>query len=908
MKNSPVGGKNYVHWYQMDADTILERLNTSRQGLTWEEAERRLDAVGENKLPEGKRLSLLMVILHQFMSPLIYVLLIAGVVSALMKEISDAVFIFAVLVLNAAIGAFQEYKAERSAEALRDMMKIMARVRREGIETLIEAEKLVPGDIVILEAGNKVPADLRLIDAANLTADESFLTGESLAVEKRIDTLCEDEVPVPERSNMLFAGSTVISGSATGVVVETGIRTEIGKIAEVVSEQEATKAPLVIKMERFSKQVGFVAIAACAGLSAVGLSQGVPFSEVFILAVALAVSAIPEGLPIALTVALSVATHRMAKRNVIVRKLAAVEALGSCTCIATDKTGTLTVNQQTVRKVVIPGVNSFAVGGEGYSGEGLIEDDAGNPFSPGVKGAGCLQKTAEISVLCNEGSLVFKNGEWVYSGDPVDVAFLAFAYKTGVDPEAIRRQVSIVRQVPFDSDRRYAAVFYKTGQNGITVAVKGALEALLPYCHAAMTDTGLVDIDKSYVEKQALELADQGFRVMVTAFGRCKNEEEVADGVLPPLALTAVVAMIDPLRPEAIEAVNKCRQAGIRVVMITGDHPATALAIARELGLAGSQEEVVIGSELAALGDPGSEDFRKTVEKARVFARVTPIQKLQIVETLIELGHFVAVTGDGVNDAPALRKAHIGVAMGSGTDVAKDVSSLIITDDNFASIEAGVEEGRFAYDNVRKVTYLLIATGAAEIILFVLSIIAGTPIPLFAVQLLWLNLVTNGIQDVALAFEAGESGAMKRPPRDPKEGIFDRLMIQQTAIAGLAMGCIAFAVWVYLLKQGYGEFAARNLLLMLMVLLENVHVFNCRSERVSAFRVPLRNNVLLVLGVLVAQGVHIASMYIPAMQGVLHTQPIGFSEWGILLVCALLMLAVMEVFKLLKFRFGMNRG
>jgi len=658
---------------------------------------------------------------------------------------------------------------------------------------------------------------------------------------------------------------------------------------------------LVIKMERFSKQVGFVAILAAAGLSAVGLSQGVPFSEIFILAVALAVSAIPEGLPVALTVALSVATHRMAKRNVIVRKLAAVEALGSCTYIATDKTGTLTVNQQTIRQVVIPGVSSFSVTGEGYSGTGSIYNEAGNQLRPGDRGWPCLVKTAEISVLCNEGSLVLINGEWIHSGDPVDVAFLAFAYKTGIDPASVKERARVVRTIPFDSDRKYAAVFYEDSLKQY-VAVKGALEALLPRCHAIMTDDGIADIDKNLVEELALEQAKRGFRVLVTAYGECPVRESRQKEDLPPLVLTAIVAMIDPLRPEAKEAVEKCFQAGIKVAMVTGDHPATALAIARELGLASSEKDVVTGSELELLGPPDSKEFLSTVEKSRVFARVTPIQKLHIVEALANLGHFVAVTGDGVNDAPALRKAHIGVAMGSGTDVAKDVSSLIITDDNFASIEAGVEEGRFAYDNVRKVTYLLISTGAAEIILFALSIVAGTPIPLFAAQLLWLNLVTNGIQDVALAFEAGEGDAMKRPPRDPKEGIFDRLMIQQTFVAGLAMGFIAFAAWLYLLKQGYDEFAARNLLLMLMVLLENVHVFNARSERTSAFRVPLRNNVLLVLGVLLAQGVHIISMYVPTMQDVLHIQPVSGTEWAILLACALLLLVVMEVFKYFKFR------
>jgi len=513
-----------------------------------------------------------------------------------------------------------------------------------------------------------------------------------------------------------------------------------------------------------------------------------------------------------------------------------------------------------------------------------------------------LLKLSELAVLANEGSLAQENGEWVYYGDAMDIAFLAMSYKLGLSPEEVKAKNRPVGMIPYESERRYSATFYN--HYGITsVSVKGAVETILDYCKLTQSWSVQSNFRWKQIEKQAETMANQGYRVLAVAGGICpnfKNKESYGDEDLPELVFHGLVGFIDPLRPEAIVSVNRCKAAGIKVIMITGDHPGTALAIARELGISDKDEQVVTGFQLSESGSPDSPLFGRLVSSTHVFARVSPSQKLEIVESLINQGEFVAVTGDGVNDAPALRRANIGVAMGSGTDVAKEISSMIVTDDNFASIVSGVEEGRFAYDNVRKVIYLLISTGAAEVALFVASIVAGLPLPLLAVQLLWLNLVTNGIQDVALAFEGGEPGAMQRKPRKPKEKIFNPQMISQTIISGLIMGVIAFVFWFFLVEiQMMDETHARNIILLLMVLLQNVHVFNCRSELSSAFRVPLSRNYLLVVGVLLAQGLHILSMHFPFMQNVLRVEPITPFEWLEVFVLALPLIVVMEIYKII---------
>ncbi len=903
MKNGPSEYPQYplkeelgIAWHLLAESEVLAKVQSTHHGLSEQEVAERLAEFGPNSLPEKKPPGLLVIFLHQFLSPLIYILLAAGGISILIGEFTDALFIFAVILLNATLGTFQEWKAEKSAAALQVLLRIVARVRRAGAEMQIAAEQLVPGDIVLLESGSKVPADLRLLRVKNLTIDESLLTGESQVVPKIIQPL-EGELSLGDRRNMAFAGSTVAAGRATGVVIATGLSTQLGQIARAVTETGGGKPPLVIRMERFARQISYLVLGFVALLALVSLARGVPYLEVFFMAVALAVSAIPEGLPVAMTVALSIATTRMARRNVIVRKLTAVEALGSCTCIASDKTGTLTVNKQTAKIVGLPDGSVFEVTGEGYAGAGRLLSPEGADAGPEAQTA--LERLARAVAICNEGRLAVRDGAWEHHGDAVDIALLALVYKIGLDPRQIASSVNVVGEIPFESERRYAAIDYRClGEGGL--AVKGALEALLPFCTETQGGSGILDAEA--ISRQALALAEGGYRVIAVAGAREGADGELSEENLPPLTFLGLVGLIDPLRPEVKASVDRCKRAGVRVVMVTGDHPATALSIACELGIAGSRADLVTGAELESIGSPEVPQYLETVKRATVFSRVSPLQKLDIVEALRLLGHFVAVTGDGVNDAPALRRAHIGVAMGSGTDVAKDTASIIVTDDNFASIEGGVEEGRFAYDNIRKVVYLLISTGGAEIVLFCLALIAGLPLPLMAVQLLWLNLVTNGIQDVALAFEGGEPGGMDKSPRPPTEGVFNRLMIDQVIVSGIAMGLLAFFNWYWLLAQGWDEAAARNSTLLLMVLLENAQAFNCRSERISVFRVPLSRNWLLVGGVAVAQGIHILCMNIPLMQRVLGVQPVSFSHWLGLLLMASALVVVMELFKRIKAR------
>lgn len=889
----PGAGEN---WHALSPDAVLAALGTSTTGLTSHEAEQRKAHYGPNQFPTRAAPPLWAIFLRQFLSPLIYILLAAAIVSLLIGDDKDAIFIFAVIVINAALGTYQEYRAEQSAAALRTLLTVSTRVRRDGQVQKLNAEELVPGDVVLIESGDRVPADLFLLSAANLAVDEAFLTGESEAAVKTAGQVFAVDSPVADRANIAYAGATVVTGRATGVVVATGTHTEIGQIAEATARGEEIKPPLVIRMERFGRWISVVVLVAAGVLVLISLARGTPFIEIFFLAVALAVSAIPEGLPVALTVVLSIAVQRMARRKVIIRKMPAVEGLGSCTIIASDKTGTLTVNMQTVRLLLLPTGEELAVSGEGYNGEGAITSGAA-PLPSDQQAR--VTALAMAGVYCNEGELRPAGDDWHHSGDAVDVAFLALGYKAGLDVPALRQASPVLGSIPFESERQYAAVAYERAER-VVVAVKGATERVLAFCSQMQGPDGPVPLHREAIADLADQLAERGYRVIALATGSYAGDPATLDEhQLHALTLLGLVGMIDPLRPEVKAAVAECRMAGVEVAMVTGDHPATALAIARELGIASDPSDLVVGRDLTEVPRGDDPTFVERIRGIHVFARVTPLQKLRIVEALRAQGHFVAVTGDGVNDAPALRAANIGLAMGSGTDIAKDTADIIITDDNFASIVHGVEEGRYAYANVRKVILLLISTGAAEIALFLLAVAMGFPLPLVAVQILWLNLVTNGIQHIALAFEAGEPGMMRRPPRRPEEGIINRRMIEQVVLSGLTIGLVGFGLWVYLLGAGWEESAARNLVLLLVVLFENYHVLNCRSEYASVFRVPFRNNPLVFVAVFAALGLHLLMTHIPLMQSLLQITPVTLQEFLVLAVLAATVLIVMEVYKLL---------
>lgn len=876
-------------WNNLETDELLKQLGTGAQGLSDTEVADRQQQYGKNVLPERKKLLLWQVIIHQFKSSIIYVLLIAGTVAFLVGEYSDAGFIFLVLAINAILGAMQEWKAESSAAALRKLMTIKASVKRNNRTVELAAEELVPGDMVYLESGNKVPADIRLLHVNQLTIEEALLTGESLPISKNDKPTPLAHQPIGDRLNMAFAGTTVMNGRGHGVVVTTGLYTEIGMIASSLSALESVKPPLVQRMERFAYRISIIVLAACIGLGIVGLVQGISAIDIFFFMIAIAVSAIPEGLPVAMTVALSIGTTRMARRNVIVRKLTAVEGLGSCTYIATDKTGTLTVDQQTARVIVLPNGDVFSVTGEGYGNTGEIQDAHKNKVNLSER-TDLVQLVKQVT-LCNEGILEKWGDEWHHQGDAIDVALLALGFKIASTPALIRQEVDVLREIPFEPERKYAAILYSM-HGKCYLAAKGAFETLA--AHAAGQDTTLL-------EAKANELAAKGYRII--AVGLTEANTNFTDDALPNMKLLGVVALIDPIRPEAKEAIAACHKAGVQVAMVTGDHPATALSIAQELNMATSKEQVITGIQL---GDPKENEmdvFIERVRHKRVFARVSPQQKQQIVEALKRLGHFVAVTGDGVNDAPALKSAHIGVAMGYGTDVAKETASIIVTDNNFASIAAGIEEGRFTYSNIRKIVYLLISTGTAELVMIGLALGFALPLPLLPVQLLWLNLVTNGIQDIGLAFEKGEKGVMRQPPRKPSEPMFDPLMIQEVLLSGIIIALLAFGAWYYLLEiRHWSETSARNSVLLLMVLLENFHVLNCRSETRSIFHIPLKYNPVLIIGLLVSQGLHIVSMQLPFMQNLLALEVVSYQEWLEWLGLASVILIVMEIFKFVKRR------
>jgi magnesium-transporting ATPase (P-type) len=872
-----------MHFHQLTEKQVFEKLQATAQGLSQAEATRRLEKYGYNRLPASKKLNLAMIILHQFKSPLIYILLLAAVISVVVGEWIDAVFIGIVLFVNALIGTLQEWNAEKNASALQQMVRIKAKVWRDGQAALLDAEALVPGDWVALESGVKVPADMRLLQSHHLSIEEALLTGESMPIFKQTEAIEEAEIPIGDRKNMAYAGTTVIHGRALGLVVATGLQTEIGKIAENIQSTQEAITPLMQKMERFTQKLSWMVLLASLLIFAIGVWEGHELLYMFLVVVAMAVSAIPEGLPVGMTIALSIGSMRMAKRNVIIRKLAAVEGLGSCTYIASDKTGTLTVDQQTLRQVLLPDGRLWQLSGEGYNGIGEIRDTQGHLINSEAR------NIVEAAVLCNE-AILKKNtlGEqWEYQGDAIDVALLALAYKAGFVPEDFQDKAHVLKEIPFEPTLKYAGVYYEI--EGLQkAAFKGAFEALAP----ALQNTAQAEAMQQEVER----LAAQGFRVIALAQALAAPSEGDA---LPPLELLALLALIDPIKPEAQSAIALCRQAGIEVAMVTGDHPATALAIARELGIAHTEAEVIQGKEMPDYNAAKPEEFIRIVEQKKVFARVSPLQKQQIVEALKKIGHFVAVTGDGVNDAPALKSANIGVAMGYGTDVAKEAASIIVTDNNFSSIAAGVEEGRYTYSNIRKMIYLLVSCGIAEIMIILLALIFNLPIPLLANQLLWLNLVTNGVQDVALAFEKGEKSVMKVQAHAMSKNIFDKIMVQSLVVSSLTIGLISFGLWYHLLENlGYAEEQARNIVLLLMVLLQNYHTFNARSERHSTFTIPLHYNWVLVGGVVLAHLLHIGAMCMPFAQKILKISPVSFDEWLKVFATAASILVVMELFKL----------
>ena len=796
-------------------------------------------------------------------------LLIATLMSLIIKEYTDAGFILFVLFLNAVIGTYQEYSASQKAKLLRNLIKTNVMVLRNGEVQEIDSSQIVTGDMLLFEPGTKVAADIRITEGNNLTVDESLLTGESIDVNKDAKFLSDNEkLLIPERKNMLFAGTYISSGRAKGIVTAIGKDTEAGKIAQLLSKESKAKIPLIEKMEKLSFTISIVITIMVIVLFAIGLLKGMEFYALFLFSVALAVSTIPEGLPVAITVALTSASLSMSKRNVIIRKLAAIEGLGACTLIASDKTGTLTQNRLSVEYFISP--------------TQVYDTNTLNDVH---------DKVYLASILCNEIRYEqSREGDVNFSGDEVDIALAQFAANANESYITNARAYRKIDEIPYEPVNRFSAVMMELDDT-IFQFSKGSPETVLEHCR-------ITEEEKKNILKDVDAWALKGYRTIALAYKESSDESTIN---LKNFTYLGFVAIIDPVRVESPHAIQKAQEAGIKVVMITGDHPNTAFSISQELGIASSQDEVMSQKELMAWEDYGSKP--EELKDKSVFSRVTPAQKMKIVMAYQSLGHYVAVTGDGVNDAPALRHANIGVAMGkSGTDIAKASSDLILTDDNFASIVNGIEEGRRAHDNIRKVVYLLISTGFAELVLVMLSFISGMSLPLLPVQLLWLNLVTNGIQDVMLGFEKAEPGLLKRDPRSPKEPIFNRLMLRRIFVGGLYIGIVSFVVFYFLRQSGESVESARNIVLLLMVLFENVHVFNSRTEVNFLHKINYRSSMMLILLVIFTQILHLICMHIPFMQAILSTKPVSFGVWLELAIIALGLIVIMEFDKWLILR------
>ena len=878
---------NKKDWYLKSNIKVLEQLNTSMNGLSNSEFINCQREQGLNLLPKKPQKRVISIFFDNFKDPIIIVLLIAAFLSFVIGEGIDSLAILFIIFLDLVLGTVEEYKANRSAEALQNLIKVDVKIIRDGKETVVDSSNIVRGDIIILESGNKISADARILECQNFTVDESSLTGESVNIEKNSNVI-KKETPLVERKNMVYAGTSVITGRCIAVVTEIGEQTEIGKIAKEVNSIDNEKSPLTIRMDKFSKQISTLIVVIAVVVAVVLKIKGYEGTEIFLSVIALSVSAMPEGLHLALTMALTIGSNKMLKKNVIVKELNAVESLGSCTVIASDKTGTLTVNEQTAKKIVLPNNYVYEVSGSGYNDKGNIK---------GIDGASIndIDLIIKSGYINNEAKLEKVGKTFESFGDSIDIAFLALRKKHDIDLSGITKKDII----PYESEKKYSAVFYEK-ENQNYCAVKGSVEVVLDFCNTMIVNNKKTKLNKEHILEQNDSLAKEGYRVIALASSKVNKKYDKEK--IENLSFIGLVAFIDPIRSSAVKSINNCRKAGIKVVMITGDHPLTAFSIAKDLGIAQYNNDVASGLDIDNYLNKSELEFDNFVRNKTVFSRVTPIQKLKIVESFKRQGEFVAVTGDGVNDAPALKAANIGIAMGSGTDVAKETASMIIVDDDFSSIVQGIEEGRIAYSNIRKICYLLLSTGLSEVLFFLLSIILNLPIPLVAIQLLWINIVTDGLQDLALSFEKGEKDIMEEKPRNPEESLFDKELAIEVGISGIFIGLLVFGVWYFLIKVANIEvITARGFVLMLMVFIQNIHVLNCTSEKNSVLKFSPKNNPFIMFSILSAIILQIIVMEVPVLSSFLQTSSMSILEIFTMFVLAVPVLIVMELYKVVRF-------
>ncbi len=862
------------------------------KGLSQKEADGKLLEHGPNLLDGKQKVSPVKLLLSQFTDIMVIILMISTAISAFMGEMTEAVTIIAIVILNSVLGFVQEYRTEKTMDALKSLAAPAAKVLRDGMQVSIPAERIVPGDLIILEPGDRIPADAILIDSVNLQLDESLLTGESVPVEKFAAT--PGTVPLRGgRKNNVFMGTNVTSGRGRALVTATGMNTEMGGIADLIQNIEEEQTPLQKRLEKLGKIIAVSCLVICAVVSVTGILRGEDAFNMLLSGISLAVAAVPEGLPAIVTISLALGVQRMLRRNALIRKLPAVETLGCAGVVCSDKTGTLTQNRMTVRSVYADG-RVIEVRDEGYPGRFFYIN--GKDIDP--IGDKSLKAVLEIGAVCNNARIVGEMGSGQtiagkiknklrnervireFLGDPTEAALMVVSEKAGLTPEVIDEAYSRIDEIPFDSDRKCMSVVCTNRKGETLVFTKGAPDTLLKKCSRIYSfgDTPLIDHSKrSKILKVNDSMAANALRVIAVAYKKLGPGNYRRDELEKDLIFAGLAGMIDPPRPEAAEAVLKCRMAGIKPVMITGDHKLTAVAIARELDIYREGENVLTGEELDGMDE---RSLAKVADNISVYARVSPKHKLMIVRAIKKLGSIVAMTGDGVNDAPAVKEADIGVAMGmTGTDVTKEASSMVLLDDNFATIVAAIEEGRVIYNNIRKFIRYLLSCNIGEVLTMFLAMLVGLPVPLLPIQILWVNLVTDGLPAAALGFDPAERDVMKRRPRDPKESIFSHGLAGLILFRGMMIGVTTLTVYVSLLYYTGDIGIARTGAFVTLVLTQLIHVFECKSETRCIFQIPILNNRYLVMAVLCSLTMILSVVYIPALQNIFKTVPLGLNEW-----------------------------
>lgn len=876
-------------WHQRDTNEVVEELKSSLQGISSGEAARRFEEYGPNELKEKKKKTLLMMFLDQFRDFMILVLITAAVISGFIGELSDTIAIIVIVVLNAVIGFIQEYRAEKAMAALKKMAAPSATAIRNGLPETVSTSQLVLGDVVILEAGNIVPADMRLIESAQLKVEEAALTGESIAVEKHANVLEDEHLPLGDRKNMAYKGTLVAYGRGTGIITATGMDTELGRIATMLQEEEEVKTPLQKRLASFGQKLAIAVLAICAIVFGIGVMRGEQPMLMLLTAISLAVAAIPEALPAVITISLALGAKKLVKQNALIRKLPAVETLGSVTYICSDKTGTLTLNKMSVEEMYVDGK--------------LVGADLRVCPKEKCEHTGSPLQTFFTALALSNDAVTDKDGNVI--GDPTEIALFDIARNNGFNKQELEKDIPRVAEIPFDSERKCMTTFHK--QSAVSSQpsakkieyvsfTKGAVDVLIDKSDNILTADGLKEIDREEILRVSDRMAADGLRVLCIAMRKWDNlpDDMSAENVETGLTIVGLTGMMDPPREEAKEAVAMCKTAGIRPVMITGDHPVTASEIARRLGIIEDDSRAIItGRELENLP---MEEFEERVDHIRVYARVAPEQKLKIVKALQDRGQFVAMTGDGVNDAPALKRSDIGIAMGiTGTDVSKEASDMILLDDNFATIVKAVREGRKIYDNIRKFIKYLLTTNSGEIWTLFLAPLVGLPIPLLPIHILWINLVTDSLPALALSVEPAEGDVMGRPPRHPKESIFAYGLGLHAIWVGLLMAGVVLFVQTWSIRTGHAHW--QTMVFTVLCITQLGHVLAIRSEKESLFKIGIFSNNYLLGAVALTFILQMATIYVPALNPVFKTEPLTLNELAFTIVLSSVVFFAVEIEK-----------